>query len=109
MDPKPFSPAWGQTTVTANATSATAALVLPKSCEQVVLTNTSATAITYVRVTYFETESQAPTGDAPTATTDFPILPSQQVRVTVGFGNKLIRTIASAADGNIIITPGNGL
>lgn len=109
MDPKPFTPAWGSSTVVSNATSATAAVALPKSCEQVVLTNTSATAITYVLVTNYYTDGTTPTGDTPTATNGFPILPSSQIRLTVGFGNKLIRTIASAADGNIIISPGNGL
>lgn len=109
MDPKPFCPAWGQQTVVTNATSATAAVVIPKSCEQVALTNTSTTATSFILVTYYETEGAPPTGTAPTTSTGFPIPPSTQIVVTVGFGNKLMRTIASAADGNIIISPGNGL
>ncbi len=108
MSFKPFSPAWNGSTVVANAAAATAAVVIPKSCEQVVLSNTSTTATTFVTVTYYATEGSPPTGDAPATTTGFPILPSSQIRITVGPGNKLIRTIASAADGNIIISPGNG-
>lgn len=107
-DPRPFAPAWGKTTVVANAAAATAAVVIPKTCQQIVLTNTSATATTFVRVTYFENEGVPPTGDAPTVTTDFPVPPAKQVLLTVGPGFKVIRTIASAADGNIIISPGNG-
>lgn len=109
MDMRPFCPAWGNQTVVANATSATAAVVLPKNCDQVALTNTSATAITYVLVTYYATEGAPPTGDAPTTSTGFPVMPGYQIRLTVGIKPKLIRTIASAADGNIIISPGNGL
>lgn len=108
-DPRPFAPAWGKSTVVANSVTATAAVVLPKVCQQVRLTNTSATARTFVRVTTFQNEDAPPTGDAPTVTADFPINPGAQVCLTVGPGNKLIRTIASAADGNIIISPGNGL
>ena len=108
MDVKPFAPAWMGSTVVANATSATAAVVIPKSCQQVVLSNTSTTATAFVAVTYYATEGDPPTGTAPTTALGFPVLPSSQIRITVGPGNKLIRTIASAADGNIIISPGNG-
>lgn len=108
MSYKPFAPAWGATTSVTNATSATAAIVIPKSCEQVVLTNTSTTAISYVLVTVYQDQATVPTGDVPTATNSLPVLPGAQVRVTVGPGYKVIRTIASAADGAIIINPGNG-
>lgn len=106
---RPFSPAWGNTTSVTNATSATAAVVLPKSMDCVVLTNTSLTARVHVIVTTYEDETSVPTGTAPTTSTGLPILPSQQIRVYVGPNCKLIRTIATAADGNIIITPGSGL
>jgi hypothetical protein len=108
MSDKPFAPAWGATTSVANSASATAAVVLPKSCQQVVLTNTSATARTHVVVTVYQDQATVPTGDAPTTSNGLPILPNQQIRITVGPGCKVIRTIATAADGNIIITPGNG-
>lgn len=104
---KPFAPAWGNTTSVDNATSATAAVVLPKSCEQIVLTNTSATSRAHVTVTTYQ-EPDVPTGDAPTTTSGLPILPGTQIRVTVGPGPKVIRTIATEADGAIILTPGNG-
>lgn len=105
---RPFAPAWGSTSVVANAVAATAAVNIPSSCEQVCLTNTSATATTFVVVTpYFG--ATPPTGTAPTLTQGFPIPPGRQVIITVGPGPAVIRTIASAADGNIIITPGNGI
>lgn len=108
MTERPFAPAWGSTTSVNNAATATAAVVLPKFCEQVVLTNTSTTARTHVMLTSYLDEFDVPTGTAPTTTTGFPILPNQQIRITTGPGLKLIRTIATAADGAIIITPGNG-
>lgn len=104
-----FQPAWNGTTNVTNATSATAAVVLPKSCEQVVLTNTSATARVHVIVSTYLDESSPPTGTAPTTSTGLPILPGGQIRVTVGSGLKVIRTIATAADGNLFITPGDGI
>lgn len=108
-DIRPFAPAEGKTTTVANATSATAAVEIPASCDTVVLTNSSLTAITFVRVTSYGSDSDTATGVAPTATTDFPILPASQIRRYVGPGRKVIRTIASAADGNIYITPGSGI
>lgn len=109
MDIKPFAPAEGKTTAVTNATSATAAVALPKDVETVLLTNSSSTAIVFVRVTYYASDSDTMTGAAPTTTADFPILPLQQVRRYVGPGAKVIRTIASAADGNLYITPGTGI
>lgn len=104
-----FQPAWGATTSVTNATSATAAVVLPKTCDQVLLTNTSATARVHVYVTTYLDESSVPTGTAPTTSTGLPILPNSQIRVTVGPNCKVIRTIATAADGVILITPGDGI
>lgn len=109
MDQRPFSPAWGSTTSVANATSATAAVVIPKDRDGVVLTNTSATARVHVMLTNYESEASVPTGIAPTTSTGLPILPGQQIRIHVGPGLKVLRTIATAADGNIIITPGSGI
>lgn len=109
MDQRPFSPAWGSTTSVVNATSATAAVVIPKDRDGVVLTNTSATARVHVMLTNYESEASVPTGTAPTTSTGLPILPGQQIRIHVGPGLKVLRTIATAADGNIIITPGSGI
>jgi hypothetical protein len=102
-----FSPAWGSTTSITNATSATAALVLPKNCNAVVLTNTSTTARVHVMLTTFENESTVPTGTAPTTSNGLPILPNEQLVIYTGPNLNLIRTIATAADGNVIVTPGN--
>ena len=110
MDFKPFCPAEGATTPVANTGSATAAVVLPFDCDTVVLSNSSTTATVFVRVTYYASATDTMTGTAPTATTDLPILPNQQIRRFVSPGrHKVIRTIASAADGNIYITPGSGI
>lgn len=108
MTDDPFNPAWGDTTAVTNAVTATTAVVLPKSCRQVLLTNTSSTARVHVYVTTYFNESSPPTGVAPTTATGLPIQPDGQIRVTAGPGLKVIRTIATAADGEIIITPGNG-
>ena len=102
-----FSPGWGNVLAINNATSATAAQQLPVGAEVIALTNTSTTAIAYIIVTPFDGVT-APTGTAPTATTGFPILPNSQVRIRVGKGGKVIRAIASAADGVLIVNPGNG-
>lgn len=109
MDFKPFCPVEGKTTTVANSATATAAVVLPFDSNTVVLTNGSTTATAFVRVTYYGSASDTMTGDAPTVLLDLPILPSQQIRRYVAPGHKVIRTIASAADGNIYITPGSGI
>jgi hypothetical protein len=109
MNVRPFAPDWGSTTSVTNAIAATAAVVLPKNSQAVVLTNTSSTARVHVMVTTYFDESTVPTGTAPTTSTGLPILPNSQIRVTVGPGNKVIRTIATAADGVILITPGDGI
>lgn len=107
-----FSPAWGSTQSIANALAATAATLLPRNASSLILTNTSATARTHVLVTYYQTDSDAAAavsgggGDAPTTSTGVPILPNQQVTIYYGPGPAVIRTIATLADGNIIITPG---
>lgn len=109
MDFKTFDPVEGKTTAVANSTSATSAVVLPVDCNGVAISNASATAICFVRVTYYDDANNVPTGDAPTVTTDMPILPGQQIRRSVQPGRyKVIRTIASAADGTVYITPGSG-
>jgi len=100
-----FTPAWGSTTSVSNATSATAAIVLPKNCDAVILTNTSSTARAHVMLTTFANESSPPTGTAPTTTNGLPILPNQQIAIYVGPGLQVLRTIATAADGAIVITP----
>lgn len=102
-----FVPGWGSATSVTNATSATPAVDLPTTCREVVLTNTSTTARVHVAVTNYQSAT-VPAGDAPTTSTGFPVLPGQQVRIGVGVGQKVIRTIATAADGTIQINPGNG-
>ena len=102
-----FAPGWAAITTVANAVTATAAVALPEGAEEVALYNSSATATTFVRVTpYFG--ATVPTGDEPTTSRGMPVPPGQLIRIRVGRGPKVIRTIATAADGNITIIPGNG-
>ncbi len=101
-----FTPSFGSITSVSNAISATAAVSLPRAANGICLTNTSTTATTYVYVTSFDSVT-TPAGTAPTATTGFPVLPGGQIILRVGSGGKVIRTIASAADGAIIIVPGS--
>lgn len=102
-----FAPDFSGTVSVINATSATAAVNLPRECQEIALTNTSATARVHVFVTPYN-GVVTPTGTAPTTSNGMPILPGQQIRIRVGSGAKVIRTIATAADGSILITPGNG-
>lgn len=102
-----FTPAWGSATSVSNSAAATAAVTLPFDSDSVLLTNTSATARTHVMMTYYP-DGVIGAGTAPTTSTGIPILPSQQIRVAVPIGAKVLRTIATAADGNIIINPGKG-
>lgn len=106
---KPFFAVGGQSFVIANAVASAAAVPLAQTWEVLVLTNTSSTATAYVRITDQPNASVAVTGVAPTATTDLPILPLNQIRIYVGVGLAVIRAIASAADGNLIVTPGYGI
>lgn len=108
MDTQPFAPAWGSTVSVNNSTSETAAVDLPKNCRQLVLTNTSETSRVHVMLTPYLDEGDTPTGVAPTTGTGLPVLPGSQIRITVGPGCKVIRTIATEANGAILITPGNG-
>lgn len=107
-----FSPAWGSTQSVANAATATATAALPVQANALLLTNTSATARTHVLVTYYGSQSELATAVAgntavaPTTSGSVPVLPSSQVTIYYGRGPAAVRTIATAADGNILITPG---
>lgn len=103
---KPFQPKPGGTLLVANAIAASAATSLDQSADQVVLTNTSATAIAFWRCDIVPDASVTPA--AVTVATGFPVAPATQVRLTVGEGLKKFTVIASAADGNLYITPGRG-
>lgn len=102
-----FDPAWNRTTAVTNATSATAAVSIPDSASSVLLTNTSTTARVHVTMTYYP-DGVIGAGAAPTTSTGLPIMPGAQIRVKLPIGAKVLRTIATAADGTIFITPGRG-
>lgn len=110
---RPFNPHPGGSFVVANATSATTPALLSRDAEQVVITNTSTTATAYWRCINLTDSSDAgqnaviPTTANP-GIGDFPIPPQAQIRITVGYGHKKFSIISSAADGNLIITPGKG-
>lgn len=102
-----FAPGWGAIATGSNATSATPAVDLPVNAEEVAIYNSSATADLYFLVTPFFTAT-VPVGDEPTVGVGMPVPPKGLIRVRVGKGSKVIRTIASAADGTFTIVPGNG-
>jgi hypothetical protein len=102
-----FDPAWQETISVSNSASATVAVSLPTYASSILLTNTSSTARVHVAVTGYP-DGIAGAGTAPTTSTGLPILPGGQIRVAVPRGTKVIRTIATAADGLILITPGRG-
>jgi hypothetical protein len=102
-----FDPAWNRTVAVTNATSATAAVSIADTASSVQLTNTSTTARVHVAMTYYP-DGVVGAGTAPTTTTCLPILPGGQIRVKLPIGAKVLRTIATAADGIIFITPGRG-
>jgi hypothetical protein len=106
MDPKPFFAKPGGTILIANAVVSAAGVILEESCEQVALYNSSATAISFVRISALSLPTD--TIPAATLTADMPVPPGAQIRVSCAAGFKGIRAIASAADGNLYVTPGNG-
>lgn len=106
MDLKPFQPKAGGTIAVANATSASTPALLDPTCDQVVITNTSATATAYWRCQAIWADSD--TVASADAAKDFPILPASQIRLTVGEGRKKFSVVASAADGSTLVTPGKG-
>lgn len=109
MDIAPFQAKQGGTFLIANAVTASAdTFPIDDTCASVLLYNSSATAIAFYRITTNPTNA-AYAGIAPTATTDMPLPPGQRCVIYTGTGFKRIRTIASAADGNVYVTPGNGL
>jgi glucose/arabinose dehydrogenase len=116
MSQRLFAVAEGATTRVSNATSATATVAAPYDCDGLVLTNSSTTATAFIRVTYYESAVDAAaavsgnSGVAPTATTDLPILPASQIVRYVQKGkHKVFRTIASAADGYLYVSPGSAI
>lgn len=106
----PFQPADGATIAQANATTS-AGGSLPDNAAQVALFNTSATATVYWSCRSLNSPADAgPTAVIPSGGTlgSIPVPPGAQIRLTVGRGPKKYATIASAADGALLITPGEG-
>lgn len=107
---RPFQPN-GSTIAIANGV-ASAPGTLPEECTQVALYNTSSTATVYWTSRVLNTVTDPdPTAVIPVAggaRGAMPIPPGAQVRLTVGAGMKKYAVIASAADGNLMITPGVG-
>jgi hypothetical protein len=106
----PFDPGLNQTIAQANAL-ASAGGSLADSANVVVLYNTSATAVAYFVCTPTVTGGSTLAAVEPVAggaVGSFPVPPGVQIRVAVPEGPKTYRTIASAADGNLMITPGRG-
>lgn len=113
MDMKPFSPALQGTFYIANAVAASTPTMLSGG-DMVVLYNSSATATAYVRIQTLTSNTDVITANTATvpgvagSPGSFPVPPLAQIRITASHGNKSISAIASAADGNLYVTPGHG-
>lgn len=105
----PFDPGLNNTIEQANATSS-AGGSLPDSAQTVLLTNTSTTATVYWASAAVFEDNNMPNVVVPSGATrgGMPVRPGAQIRVSVPSGRKQYRTIASAADGSLLITPGKG-
>lgn len=108
----PFQPHVGATLRLANTTGGTAG-VLPEDAQTVVLYNTSSSATAFWRLKHTNPDDDGdPTAVAPGVGAgnegDFPVPPGQQIRITVAEGRKKFAVIATAADGDLYITPGKG-
>lgn len=112
MTVRPFQPKAGGTIAVANAIAASTPAPLEDSCDTVALYNTSATAVVYWRCQSISSLTDAGiAASAPVAggaQGDMPIPPLMLVRLSVSDGHKKFSVIASAADGNLLITPGRG-
>jgi hypothetical protein len=104
-----FSPSWPSTFQIANAVASATGVPLPKQSDQILVTNTSVTASVNIMITQYPDESTVPAGTAATLTTGHKVLPNSQVRIFVGEGLKVIRTIATAADGVLEVMSGHGV
>lgn len=107
----PFNPGVNNTIFQANATTS-AGGTLPDWAEQIVVRNTSETATAY----FVSKSLNSPADAGPTAVVpadgvlgSMPIPPGETYLITVGRGPKKYAAIASAADGNLFITPGEGI
>lgn len=111
---KPFQPKPAGAFLVANAVAASAPAALDDTCAQVVLYNSSATATAFwICQNLSLSTDTGPTAVIPTtaqspAVGATPVPPGARVRLGVGYGPKKFSVIASAADGNLYITPGNG-
>lgn len=103
---KPFNPVGGGTIVVTNSGTATPH-TLAEFSDTFAFYNSSATAIAFIRVTAQPNGSGDPVGVA-TVSTDMPVPPGAQIRLEFGYGKKSLSAVASAADGNLYVTPGTG-
>lgn len=102
----PFNPSRDGTIVIANAIAATTPTLIPEGGGQIALYNSSASAIVFIKVATIQADGDA--GVNADVTASMPIPPGAQIRLTVGLGRKKISAIATAADGNLYVTPGQG-
>lgn len=101
----PFEPFAGNTIKPSVSTTATSVSgtngVLPASCQQLVITNTDATIIVFVRVSPDDSPSVA------VADQDMPVLPNDQVRITAPYPARY-SIVAASGTPVVYITPGRG-
>lgn len=105
---RPFQPIAGKSFYVANSATGSNPAELPEPCNVVALYNTSTTAVAYWRCEPYDTSNTNKATVATTSAGDMAIPPTTQIRLSVGLGRKQFSVIASAADGNLIITPGIG-
>lgn len=111
---KPFQAHNGATFYVANAVVASAPALLDQDTDTVALYNSSTTAVAYWRCVGLSLATDpgasavVPTAAQTPAVGDIPIPPGAILRLSVGSGWKRFSVIASAADGNLFITPGTG-
>jgi len=102
----PFNPSRDGTIVIPNALVASAPALIADAGGQIALYNSSLTATAFIKVATIQADGDA--GVNADVTTSMPIPPGAQIRLTVGLGRKKISAIATAADGNLYVTPGQG-
>jgi hypothetical protein len=109
---KPFCPSPASSFYIPNAITASTPVAIPDGCDQLMLYNSSATAIAFLRVATLPSNTDAGVNATfaglAAAPGGFPVPPGHRFVISVGFGAKRISAIASIADGNLLVTPGNG-
>lgn len=104
---KPFEPITAGTLKPSLSTTATTAASLPDSCDTVVISNTDTSIVIFWRCQRYDPVLLAPTVTA-VADVDLPVLPGQQIRISVPKGPKKYSIVAASGTPIAYVTPGIG-